>query len=385
MAGTGLIADFELPADLEATEPPEARGLRRDQVRLLVSDIETDSIEHARFSDLPRWLSPGDLLVVNASGTLNAAVSAETEDGEAFEIHLSTRLPGGFWSVEVRQPGPVASLPYPDARAGTAYRLPAGGQITVLAPYPLIESIDSPSRLWLAAVQLPCALVPYLDEHGFPIRYGYVKGSWPASVYQTVFATEPGSAEMPSAGRPFTPELVTRLVSQGVGIAPIVLHTGVASLENHEPPYEEYYRVPRHTAERVNAARRAGYRVFAVGTTVARALETVTDDSGATSAGEGWTDLLITADRPLRSVTGLISGFHEPRATHLSVLERLVNVAANDQTANAQVSASVTGRGHLERAYGEARRLGYLWHEFGDSHLIVARRREAISSARVPV
>ena len=385
MAGTGLIADFELPADLEATEPPEARGLRRDEVRLLVSDIETDSIEHARFTDLPRWLSPGDLLVVNASGTLNAAVSAETEDGEAFEIHLSTRLPGGFWSVEVRQPGPVASLPHPHAQAGMTFRLPADGKITVLAPYPLIESIDSPSRLWLAAVQLPCAVVPYLDEHGFPIRYGYVKRSWPASMYQTVFATEPGSAEMPSAGRPFTPELVTRLVSRGVGIAPLVLHTGVASLENHEPPYEEYYRVPRHTADRVNAARRAGYRVFAVGTTVVRALETVTDDSGATFPGEGLTDLLITADRPLRSVTGLISGLHEPRATHLSLLERLVNMAANDRTANAQVSASVTGRGHLDRAYGEARRLGYLWHEFGDSHLIVARRSEAISSARVPV
>jgi S-adenosylmethionine:tRNA ribosyltransferase-isomerase len=254
------------------------------------------------------------------------------------------------------------------------YRLPADGRITVLAPYPLIEAIDSPSRLWLATMQLPCAVVPYLEEHGFPIRYGYVKGSWPASMYQTVFATEPGSAEMPSAGRPFTPELVTRLVSRGVGITPLVLHTGVASLENHEPPYEEYYRVPRHTAERVNAARRAGYRVFAVGTTVVRALETVTDDSGATSPGEGWTDLLITVDRPLRSVTGLISGFHEPRATHLSLLERLVDVAGTDRTAGAQVSARVTGRGHLDRAYSEARRLGYLWHEFGDSHLIVARR-----------
>jgi S-adenosylmethionine:tRNA ribosyltransferase-isomerase len=374
VAATGVIADFELSADLEATEPPEARGLRRDDVRLLVSDVEADSIEHARFTDLPRWLSPGDLLVVNTSGTLNAAVSATAEGGEPFEIHLSTRLPGGFWSVEVRQPGAVASLPYHHALAGMTFRLPADGRITLLAPYPLIDSIDSRSRLWIAAVHLPCAVVPYLDEHGFPIRYGYVKRSWPASMYQTVFATEPGSAEMPSAGRPFTPELVTRLVSRGVEIAPLLLHTGVASLEKHEPPYEEYYRVPRHTAERVNAARRAGHRVFAVGTTVVRALETVTDDSGTTFPGEGWTDLVITADRPLRSVTGLISGFHEPRATHLSLLERVVAVAANDRTANAEDSASVSGRRHLERAYGEARRLGYLWHEFGDSHLIVARR-----------
>jgi S-adenosylmethionine:tRNA ribosyltransferase-isomerase len=228
--------------------------------------------------------------------------------------------------------------------------------------------------LWIAALQLRSAVFSYLDRHGFPIRYGYVKRSWPSAMYQTVFATEPGSAEMPSAGRPFTPELVTRLVSQGVDIAPVVLHTGVASLENHEPPYEEYYRVPRHTAERVNAARRAGYRVFAVGTTVVRALETVTDDSGTTSPGEGLTDLVITPDRPLRSVTGLVSGFHEPRATHLSLLERVVTVAANHRAADAEVTASVCGRCHLERAYGEARRLGYLWHEFGDSHLIVTRR-----------
>jgi len=356
MAATGVIADFELSADLEAAEPPEARGLRRDEVRLLVSDIETDSIEHARFTDLPRWLSAGDLLVVNTSGTLNAALTAKSADGGSFEIHLSTRLPGGFWSVEVRAAGADASLPYHHALAGKTFELPADGRITLLAPYPLIDSIDSRSRLWIAALQVPDAVVPYLNDHGFPIRYGYVKRSWPSAMYQTVFATEQGSAEMPSAGRPFTPELVTRLVSRGVEIAPVVLHTGVASLENHEPPYEEYYRVPRQTAERVNSARRAGYRVFAVGTTVVRALETVTDDSGTTFPGEGWTDLVITPDRPLRSVTGLITGFHEPRATHLSLLER------------------VCGRCHLARAYEEARRLGYLWHEFGDSHLIIARR-----------
>jgi S-adenosylmethionine:tRNA ribosyltransferase-isomerase len=354
MAAPGLIADFELSPDLEAAEPPEARGMRRDEVRLLVSDVETDSIDHARFADLPQWLSAGDLLVVNTSGTLNAAVSARSEDGRMFEIHLSTRLPGGFWTVEVRLPGDPASLPYDHARAGMTYELPRDGRITLLAPYPLVDSIRARSRLWIAALQLPTAIVPYLDEHGSPIRYGYVKCSWPSSMYQTVFATEPGSAEMPSAGRPFTPELVTRLVSHGVGIAPIVLHTGVASLEKHEPPYEEYYRVPRHTADRVNAARRAGYRVCAVGTTVVRALETVTDEGGTTSSGEGWTNLVIAAGRPLRSITGLISGFHEPRATHLSLLE------------------AVCGRRHLERAYGEARRVGYLWHEFGDSHLMLA-------------
>jgi len=256
--------------------------------------------------------------------------------------------------VEVRRPGDGASLPYYAPLAGTTYTLPADGRATLLAPYPLRDAIDEPSRLWIAALQLPSAAVPYLEAHGVPIRYGYVRRPWPPAMYQTVFATEPGSAEMPSAGRPFTPELVTRLVSRGVGIVPLVLHTGVASLESHEPPYEEYYRVPRHTAERVTATRRSGGRVIAVGTTVVRALETVTAADGTTVPGEGWTSLVVTGDRPLRSVQGLVSGFHEPRATHLSML------------------AALCGRAHLDRAYAEARRLGYLWHEFGDSHLIVS-------------
>ena len=364
MAAAGMIGDFKLPSELEAHEPPEARGLRRDDVRLLVSDLATDSIEHARFADLPRWLSAGDLLVVNTSATINAALPAATLDGRAFELHLSTRLPGGLWSVEPRQPGEKASLPYTAARAGMTFLLPAGGQATLLAPYPFAASLASGSRLWAAAVVFPGPVDAYLRDHGQPIRYGYVGRPWPNEMYQTVFANEPGSAEMPSAGRPFTPELVTQLVSRGVEIAPLLLHTGVASLESHESPYEEYYRVPRRTAERVNAAKHAGGRVIAVGTTVVRALETVTDERGTTSPGEGWTALVVTADRPVRSIHGLITGLHEPRATHLMLLQAVV-------TAN--VGAGTCAPCHLERAYAEARGVGYLWHEFGDSHLIVGQ------------
>ena len=366
MAATSVIPDFELPADLEAGEPPEARGLRRDQVRLLVSNLDMDSIEHARFADLPRWLSAGDLLVVNTSATVNAALPAMTGDGRAFELHLSTRVPGGLWSVETRLPGANASLPYAEASAGMVFGLPAGGRATLLAPYPFVGSLASRSRLWTAALELPNSVDAYLNQHASPIRYRYVRTSWPNEMYQTVFATEPGSAEMPSAGRPFTPGLVTRLVSTGVQIAPLVLHTGVASLEIHEPPYEEYFRVPRQTAERINAAKRAGVRVIAVGTTVVRALETVTDETGTTSAGEGWTNLVITAERALRSVNGLITGLHEPNATHLTLLDRVIATVAG---------VGVCGPCHLERAYTEARRLGYLWHEFGDSHLIIGARR----------
>jgi S-adenosylmethionine:tRNA ribosyltransferase-isomerase len=362
MAATRVVDDFELPSELEAHEPPEARGLRRDEVRLLVSNLEIDSIDHARFADLGKWLSAGDLLVVNTSATVKAALAARTAAGRALAMHVSTRLPGGLWSVEVRQPHGRASLPFTGSLAGMELFLPANGRVRLLAPYPFGGALSSPSRLWTAAIEFTEPVHAYLERHGQPIRYGYVDRSWPIEMYQTVFANEPGSAEMPSAGRPFTPELVTRLVSRGVEIAPILLHTGVASLESHEPPYEEYYRVSRHTAARVNAVRRAGGRVIAVGTTVVRALETVTDDAGVVSAGEGWTDLVITHNRRLRSVAGLITGLHEPRATHLMLLERV--------TAAAMVGGA-SGARHLERAYAEARRQGYLWHEFGDSHLIV--------------
>ena len=230
----------------------------------------------------------------------------------------------------------------------------------LLAPYPLAGRVDARSRLWLAALELVEPVLPYLERCGRPIRYNYVTGSWPASMYQTVFATEMGSAEMPSAGRPFSAELVTRLVSSGVQVAPLLLHTGVASLEDHEPPYEEYFRVPADTADRVNAARRAGRRVVAVGTTVVRALETVTDDRGTTSAGEGWTNLVITGDRSLRAVTGMITGLHEPRATHLAMVKQVIAAAGGAAPAL-----------QLDRAYTAAQQGGYLWHEFGDSHLIV--------------
>ena len=362
MAAAGVIDTFRLPAHLEAAEPPEARGVTRDGVRLLVSHAHTDTIHHSRFHELARWLSPGDLLVVNISGTLNAALKARTKDDHTFELHLSTRLPGNFWVVEVRRPGPAASLPYHHARAGTTFELDGGGELILLAPYPLVSVLEAQSRLWMAALQLPEPVLPYLERFGSPIRYSYVAASWPLAMYQTVFATEPGSAEMPSAGRPFTPELVTRLVSGGIQIAPLLLHTGVASLEDHEPPYEEYFRVPPETAERVNAAKRAGCRVVAVGTTVVRALEAVTDRRAITSPGEGWTSLVITQERPLRAVNGLITGFHEPHATHLAMVNQVI----------AATGASAPSS-HLDRAYAEAQRAGYLWHEFGDSHLIIGR------------
>ena len=343
-----LSRDFALPRELEATEPPEARGLGRDAVRLMVSSRTDDRVIHARFRNLPEFLQGGDLVVINTSGTRPSALSVTRADGTVLELHLSTHLPANLWIVEVRLPNGNASLPFRDIRAGETLRLPEEGTAMLHAPYG-----DDGARLWIATLDLPEPLDPYLARYGFPIRYNYVREPWPIEYYQTVYATETGSAEMPSAGRAFTPELITRLVARGVQIAPLLLHTGVASLEDHEPPYEEFYRVPLGTARLANAARAAGRRVVAVGTTVVRALETVTDAEGTTHPGEGWTGLVITPERGVRSVDALLTGLHEPRATHLAMLEALA------------------GPEHLQIAYGEALREGYLWHEFGDLHLIL--------------
>ncbi|MHB8597518.1 MAG: S-adenosylmethionine:tRNA ribosyltransferase-isomerase [Ktedonobacteraceae bacterium] len=346
--------DFHLPPELEATEPPEARGLARDAVRLMVSHYTDDRVEHTRFRALGDYLSEGDLLVINTSGTMNAALNAIRADGTKLELHLSTHLPADMWIVEVRVQKGKSTMPFLHMHAGETLRLPGDAEVTLHAPYQ--RSDGSSSRLWIATLRLPCEpakLVTYLEQYGFPIRYSYVKEGWPNSYYQTVYVTEMGSAEMPSAGRAFTPDLITQLVARGIYIAPLLLHTGVASLESHEPPYEEFYRVSSETARMVNAAHSAGKRVVAVGTTVVRALETVTDSDGVTHPGEGWTRLVITPERGMRTANAMLTGLHEPKATHLAMLEALAS------------------RGHLTIAYHEALQERYLWHEFGDLHLLV--------------
>jgi S-adenosylmethionine:tRNA ribosyltransferase-isomerase len=356
--------DFELPPELEAGEPPEARGLRRDEVRLMVSYLDDDSVIHSRFGDLPEFLRAGDALVINTSGTMNAALPAERSDGTHLRVHLSTHLPADLWVVELRSSsgdGPVL-----DGKSGEVLSLPAGASMVLHTPYlsERRQHDEESNRLWISTLNLTVNLNDYLDRNGSPIRYRYVSESWPAVYYQTVYATEVGSAEMPSAGRAFTPELITRLVANGVRVVPLILHTGVASLEDDEPPYEEFYRVPPETAAAINAARTAGSKVVAVGTTVVRALETVTEREGMTHPGEGWTDVFITPERGIRSIDAMLTGLHEPRSTHLSMLEALVGSVP-------EYPLATSGTEHLEAAYSEALKRGYLWHEFGDLHLIL--------------
>lgn len=347
--------DFRLPDHLEAGEPPEARGLQRDEVRLMVSRRTTNQILHKQFRSLGEFLYPGDLIVLNTSGTLKAALNVTRADGTSLELHVSTHLPAGLYVVELRQPTEDGTTPFYSARSGDRLVLPGGAWAELLTPYRPEQRLaeNQRVRLWIALLHLPQTLPAYLEKYGFPIRYRYVKESWPIAYYQTVFATEPGSAEMPSAGRAFTSDLITQLVGKGIQFAPLLLHTGVASLEDHEPPYAEYYRVPPETAQAVNQARLAGRRVIAVGTTAVRALETVAEPNGRVFPGSGWTDLIITPERGIYAIDGLLTGLHEPRSSHLQMLEALA------------------GRQHLCLTYAEALKHNYLWHEFGDLHLIL--------------
>jgi S-adenosylmethionine:tRNA ribosyltransferase-isomerase len=341
--------EFERPAHLVAQAPPEARGLARDQVRLLVSG--PDGHHHSRFVNLANFLEAGDVLVVNDSATLPASLPAEGEVG-AFRLNLSTRYGDTLWLAEPRwdaaTPGPLP------LRAGEPFRVGALRGAFV-APYPGLP------RLWF--VRFYGSASRAMRRCGEPIRYGYVKEPYPLEHYQTLFARQPGSAEMPSAARPFTPRVVARLKSKGVQLATITLHTGVSSLEvEHDeiekhPLYPEPFEVPAETARLVNEARREGRRAIAVGTTVLRALESAMGGEQLVPR-RGFTRLYLHPGKTIRSVDGLLTGLHDPRASHLAMLYALA------------------GEALVKAGYAEAVRDGYLWHEFGDSQLILIRRRQ---------
>jgi S-adenosylmethionine:tRNA ribosyltransferase-isomerase len=329
--------DFTLPPRLEAREPAELRATGRDDVRMVVS-LRDGEVVHAHFRELPRFLAPGDLLVLNTSATVPAALTAIREDGQEIALHWSTSLPAGLAVMEPRKV---------QGRAGETLTLPGGGRATLLAPY------RESQRLWVTKLDVPLPPLDYLQRWGRPIAYPYIPKPFPLSAYQTVFARTAGSAEMPSAGRPFTRSLLACLRRSGVQLARLLLHTGVASLEQHEEPYEEWYEVPMRTADLVRATRARGGRVIAVGTTVVRALESSVDARGDVVASRGWTGLVITPERGVRVVDGVLTGLHEPRATHLAMLE------------------AIAGPDRVARAYAEALEHDYLWHEFGDVHLIL--------------
>ncbi|KUN90724.1 S-adenosylmethionine:tRNA ribosyltransferase-isomerase [Streptomyces caeruleatus] len=412
-----------VPEELSARVPAEQRGpgLGRDAVRLLVS--RGTDVSHHAFGELPRLLRAGDVLVVNTSQTLAAAVDGWVGHARVV-VHFSTRGDDGRWAVELRDPdGRGTTRARTGGPAGTEVRLPGGAGLVLEEPLG-----PGSGRLWwarassagvgrgwgagegsggvwgvgrggartgaegvggagaegvggagtegpggvgaeglwgahpqadgpAAAEEDGTGILRVMREYGRPIRYSYTERDQPLSVYQTVFALPSGdgagSAEMPSAARPFTMRTVTELVSRGVQFAPVTLHTGVASAEAHEPPYPERFAVPEASARLINAVRAGGGRVVAVGTTAVRAVESAVDADGVVRARAGWTDLVVTPERGVRAVDGLLTGLHEPQASHLLMLE------------------AVAGRAAIERSYEAALQGLYLWHEFGDVHLIL--------------
>lgn len=326
----------------EATQPPELRGIARDEVRLLVTDCAKRTHVHAQFRDLAEFLRAGDLLVVNDSATLPAALGALRANGDSLLLHVATKIDARIWTAEPR--GTVL--------CGEELRLPHGGSAVTIAP---VEP-EMP-RLWYAWFQLPLPMEAYLMRFGEPIRYRYVTQRFPLRDYQTIFAREPGSAEMPSAARPFTPRTIDELQTRGVELATITLHCGVASFEAPERPGIERFAVPPATATAVNAAHAQGRRVIAVGTTVVRALESAWRD-GAVVPASGWTDLAIEDGYVLASVDALITGFHGSTATHQAMLRAFADSAL------------------LGEAYAQADERAYYCHEFGDIHLILRQAQD---------
>lgn len=354
---------FPEPGAATAVGPPESRGLTRDQVRLLVArPAARGGVAHHTFGSLPDHLRAGDLLVVNNSATVAGQVDA-VRQGRPIVLHCAVRLDEPGWAVAPTWPGheewvvelrtaPDADAPILDAEPGSRIEVgPVRLELLAGYPHPGSSPTGAGNRLWRARVRGDLRRV--LERRGRPIAYGYLDRRYPLSTYQTVLATEPGSAEMASAGRPLTESILTRLAAKGVAVAPITLHTGVSSQEAGEGPQPERYRVSASTAALVNHTRRHRGRVVAVGTTVTRALESAADSHGKVVESRGWTTRVVTPHQPPRVVDGLVTGWHDPHASHLLLVE------------------AVAGRELAQRAYDAAVSGGYDWHEFGDSGLFL--------------
>jgi len=341
------VLKFSLPPELEAHEPPEHRGLRRDQVRLLVLPRIGGEFIHTRFDALIDFLRAGDLLVVNDSRTLPGLLRAIDETGRAIEVRLAHRRTSDRWDVLLLNGRTHVG------RAGMRLDFGQG-----LSAHIIGRRLDLPF-LWQMEFDRCCTpLLDLIYRLGEPVRYTYVPDALPLDLYQTVYAGEPGSVEMPSAGRPFTWELLLKLRRKGVRFAALSLHTGLSSTRDDiidalHPNYDEEFQVPEITANAVNVTRKQGGRVIAVGTTVVRALETAARPEGIVAVTRGWTRLHITHSHSLRVVDALLTGLHEPQASHLDLLSAFVEPA------------------RLQAAYLEAIERRYLWHEFGDMNLII--------------
>ena len=294
-SGAGVSAPaFALPTGSRLTEPPEARGLARDEVRLLVATRGDGRIAHASFRDLPELLDAGrpaggqQLRDPAGGGRGRGAATARSSScaSRPGARPRSGRVVGGRTPVRPTA-GPMTARDR-GRRGGWSSR--AGRTRDLVAPYG--RRTAAVARLG-ARRRAACTSTSW--RYGRPIQYSYVGDDWPLDAFQTVYAREPGQRRDAERRRARSrPSSITALAARGVLVAPLTLHTGLSSPERHEPPQAERFEVPATTADAVNATRAWGGRVIAVGTTVARALETVAEPDGTVRGGDGWTNLVIT-------------------------------------------------------------------------------------------
>ena len=341
---------FELPNQLACPEPTEKRGVERDAVRLLVTQDDEADV-HTTFESFDQFLNPGDVIVVNTSATRAAAVPLDIDTDTQGRVHFSTPLGNNHWLIEIRRIERNRTVRWSDGRMGQEFSLPNGAKLTLKSQFYEDRSL---LNLWVAQLETESlSNLDYLKQNALPIQYENLHTSYPLSYYNTYFSSQPGSSEMPSAARGFTQNVIDKLMDKGVVIVPILLHTGISSLEENERPYPEYMEINPVAASQINTAKKKGKRIVAIGTTAVRALESAVDSKGWVKPYAGMTELYIKSDHQVSVVTGLLTGFHEPKASHLHMLQ------------------SIAGYDHIKSAYQTAIQHQYYWHQFGDLHLIL--------------
>ncbi|MEO0875924.1 MAG: S-adenosylmethionine:tRNA ribosyltransferase-isomerase, partial [Bacteroidota bacterium] len=305
------IFQFMLPQKLACPLPTEERGLNRDDVRLMVSNHDGQTINHRGFYDLDEVLDAGDVLVVNTSATIPAALPLVLPDGAEARLHLSTQLAKKRWLVEIRSVSQNNTRRWTSGAPGQSFELPGGASLQLETPFYQDAQL---LHLWEATLEVPQPLSEYLQQFARPVKYQNINKPYPIAYYQTYFGQQAGSTEMPSAARGFTEELVQKLLKKGVQIVPILLHTGVSSLEVNEHPYPEYLEISRLSSQQINIAKQQNKRIIVVGTTAVRALESATDNAGTVQPYQGLTELYIQSNYKMKVANGLLTGFHEPEA-----------------------------------------------------------------------
>jgi S-adenosylmethionine:tRNA ribosyltransferase-isomerase len=349
MKATASTIQFELPQRLACPKPTEERGIARDQVRLLVT-TGGGEIDHVLFRDIDRYLVEGDVLVVNLSATRPSAFRIPLPGMRSGVVHFSNKIRDRQWLIEIREIAGCKTIRWKDGKEGLAFQLPEEASITLKKRF---YGDREQLNLWIAEFHSKKEQETFMAEYAQPIQYDKINESYPLDYYQTFFSVRPGSAEMPSAGRPFTQDVVENLLRKGVVFARILLHTGVSSLEEDEVPYPEYMELEENAASIINKAKKERRRIIAVGTTAVRAVESAVDEEDKVVPYKGNTDLFIGSDYRMKIIDGVLTGFHEPRASHLHMLQ------------------SLAGFEHIERAYQTAIASEYYWHQFGDMHLIL--------------